>query len=131
MAARVTILSGLMLISAGSATMACSDTDSVLAHFNTVQQAYIEAAPSMKPEDFAIWSDALDRFGAAMGEQNFAASCQALDEAAVDLGFGVAAAPTSTIGGAVAAPRTPAAAQPVSAARHCPRARCATWRFRF
>lgn len=144
MASRATIVLGLMVLTTGSPALACSDTDSVLAHFNTVQQAYIEKAPDLKPEDFAIWSDALDNFGAAMGEQDFAGSCQALDDVAVKLGFDVAAAPTSSVGGGATSPEIavtlsptePAATgatspAPAGGVRHCPRARCATWRLGF
>ena len=76
-----------------------------MAHFEVVKDAYLLKAPTMKPDEFPIWSGHIERFGDAMGTQNFAAACQALDDAAIELGFEVAAAPTSQgVGTEAAAP---------------------------
>ena len=96
---RRTLLAASILALPGQQALACSDVTTVLAHFENVKNAYLEAAPTMKPEQFPVWAGHLETFGNAMSAQDFVGACQALDDAAVELGFNVAAAPTSTVSG--------------------------------
>ena len=58
---------------------ACSSTEEVMAHFETVKNAYVAKAPNMTPEQFPIWTGHLERFGDAMGRSDFAGACAVLD----------------------------------------------------
>lgn len=93
---RSSLLAAVFFVGASPA-LACNSVETVMAHFERVKDAYLVKAPEMKPEDFPVWSSHLERFGDAMGTQNFQGACQALDDAAMQLGFDVAAAPTSVI----------------------------------
>ncbi len=137
-----TTIGVLIAMLSGVPALACSSVDEVLAHYDTVLQAYIAKAPTMKPEQFGVWTDALQQFGDRMGEQDFAGACQAVDTAAADLGFGTAAAPSSSSGDIeiqlapttgqsepASEPAAPSASQTAQPQRKgCARGRCSTWR---
>ena len=96
---RRTLLAATIFTMPAAHALACSDVTSVMAHFENVKDAYLEAAPNMKPEQFPIWAGHLEGFSAAMSAQDFAGACQALDDAAAELAFNVAPAPTSVVAG--------------------------------
>ena len=59
--ARCTLLATAFTSIGTSTALACSDVTTVMAHFEGVKDAYLEAAPNMKPEQFPIWAGHLDR----------------------------------------------------------------------
>lgn len=103
-------LAAAAALSTGTA-LACSSTAEVMAHFENVKNAYVEKAPSMTPEQFPIWTGYLERFGDSMGKGDFAGACAALDQASLELGFGVAATVAAPAPAPAPAPQ-PATPQP-------------------
>jgi hypothetical protein len=91
---RSLIVAAALSLSAPAA-IACTNQAEVMAHFENVKNAYLEAAPNLKPEQFPIWAGHLEVFGNEMSTLDFAGACGALDAAAVELGFNVALAGTN------------------------------------
>lgn len=81
---------------------ACSSMEDAMATFEKVKNLYVANAAAMKPEQFPVWTQALQAFGDSMGKQDFASSCNHLNNVAVELGFMTAAAPAETAPAATA-----------------------------
>ena len=115
------------LLAAGNAG-ACETLQEAMAEFEGVKDAYVAAAPNMKPEQFQIWATHIQSFGDAMGRQDYATACATLQTAAVELGLadgGGGGAPSTTAGGGT----TDGGGGPTAAAMEgtwteCPRGRC-------
>lgn len=96
---RSLLLAATISLSAPAA-MACSNQAEVMAHFENVKNAYLEAAPNLTPEQFPVWAGHLEVFGNEMSTLDFAGACLALDAAATELGFDVALSAAPSGGGA-------------------------------
>jgi len=66
---------------------ACETMQDAMARFEEVKNAYIAAAPTLKPEQFTVWTNHLTTFGDTMGKMDYPGACAALDAAALELGF--------------------------------------------
>ena len=83
-----------MMIAAAAAAVAisgnaqaCETLQDAMARFEEVKNDYVEIAPTMKPEQFTVWTTHLKAFGDRMGKMDYPGACAALDAAANDLGF--------------------------------------------
>ena len=92
------LLAAAMAFAAGHAD-ACSSLEEAMAKFEGVKNAYVAVAPTLKPEQFQVWSTHIQTFGDAMGKMDYPGACAALDTASVELGLTTAEAPSGGSGG--------------------------------
>ena len=72
---------------AASQAHACDTLDEAMANFEDVKNAYVAAAPNLKPEQFQVWAKHIQAFGDSMGKQDYPKACETLTTAALELGL--------------------------------------------
>lgn len=87
MARQMFRLSAVFLAISVNTADACATQDEVMAHFESVKDAYIAKAPTLAPDLFPIWAGHLEQFGKSMGALDFPSACSSLDNAVVELGL--------------------------------------------
>lgn len=84
---KITILTTTLLMGGAIPAAACTTPDETVAYFNEIKDAYVAHTPNMKPADYQVWAEYLRKFGELMSKNDMAGACDALDEAALELGF--------------------------------------------
>ncbi len=124
------LAAGGFILAAGNAA-ACESLQDAMAEFEGVKNAYVAAAPNLKPDQFQIWAKHIQAFGDAMGKQNYGGACETLAMASIELGLdgggssaGSTAADSATVSGGDSASSGPATTAAAGTWTECPRGRC-------
>ena len=91
-------LAAALILGAAAPSLACTTPEEVTARFTTVNEGYLARASSMSVDEFTAWSGYVQTFSDQVTAGDLAGACATLDKAALELGFGTAAAPAASEG---------------------------------
>lgn len=83
-----TIIAAIAIaVAAPAAAKECKTLQDAMARFNEIKVGYAKVAPTLKPEQFQVWTKHIKAFGGSMGKMDYAGACVALDAVSRDLGL--------------------------------------------